>query len=153
MSYTALGIPSGSTPVYLSKDSKTKFRILKGNAGYFIYWLAVGHQSQGGRHTFTRPSPNNVKNQVTITPPLTSSTVLGVGTMAATDRFDLFSTGMESSLNLYLYQSNSYQFNSVTVMYMIICKQPGGKSSYIQFRKQNGRRLYHIPHGLQHKRF
>ena len=43
MSYTALGIPSGSTPVYLSKDSKTKFRILKGNAGYFIYWLAVGH--------------------------------------------------------------------------------------------------------------
>lgn len=42
--YTALAIPSGSTPVYLSKDAFSHFRILKtANVGSYIYWLAVGY--------------------------------------------------------------------------------------------------------------
>lgn len=42
--YTALAIPSGSTPVYLSKDSTSRFRLLKtANVGSYVYWLAVGY--------------------------------------------------------------------------------------------------------------
>ena len=42
--YTALAIPSGSTPVYLSKDAFSHFRILKtANVGSFVYWLALGY--------------------------------------------------------------------------------------------------------------
>lgn len=42
--YTALAIPSGSTPVYVSKDALSRFRILKtANVGSYIYWLAVGY--------------------------------------------------------------------------------------------------------------
>ena len=42
--YTALAIPSGSTPVYLSKDAISHFRILKtANVGSYVYWLALGY--------------------------------------------------------------------------------------------------------------
>ena len=44
MAYTALGITSGTTPLWLAKDSTSKFRLFKNaNAGYYLYWLALGH--------------------------------------------------------------------------------------------------------------
>lgn len=42
--YTTLGITSGNTATWLSKDSNSKCRILKNaNSGNYIYWLAVGY--------------------------------------------------------------------------------------------------------------
>ena len=43
MTYTALGITSGNTPVWISKDSGAKFNFSKvTKTGEWMYWLAAG---------------------------------------------------------------------------------------------------------------